>query len=111
MANAHRGQHVVEFDGVKYTLKYSLDALASIEETCGDNIQNIMTNLGGTEKPNLRVIQKIFHAGLLEFQPEMTLQQAGRLGTASEIMAAIVGALFGSDDKPTEAASTGQGPT
>ena len=98
MSNKHRGEVALPIGDATYTLRYSLDTLADIEDEFGASVADVLSQLQDTSKPQLRKLQKILLAGLREFHPEMTLKDAGRLGVPVDIVQHIIVAINGGED-------------
>ncbi len=101
MANKYLGEHKVTLGDKELTLKYSLDALAELEDHFQKPINAVVKDLQNPDIPNLRTLQKILHVGANAFHPELTFEEIGKLTMPSAAMDAIAKALFGQDDEAT----------
>jgi hypothetical protein len=109
MGNKHRGETTFLVEGKSYTLRFSMDALANLEDDVGTSFQSFMAALVADDaKPKTRLIQKLFFYGLQEYHPELTLRDVGRLGTPAEISKLVFAGLNGDQvgDEPALEAKT-----
>ncbi len=110
MANAHLGEYKVTLGGKELTLKYSLDALAELEDHFKKPINAVVQDLQNPDVPNLRMLQKILHVGVSEFHPELTFQEIGKLSMPANAMKAISKAMFGGENDTPAAEGATQNP-
>lgn len=77
MANPQRGTVEVELDGKPHQLRYTLNALAEIENRLGlQSIDEVLTALKGL---SMRSLRTLLWAGLLDQRPELSEQDVGRM--------------------------------
>ncbi|MGY3359745.1 hypothetical protein ACVWZK_006408 [Bradyrhizobium sp. GM0.4] len=95
--NPHKGEVELKAGDASYTLRFSIDAVCSMEESLGRGFPAIVTDLADETKMSISTIRHVLHAGLLESHPEMTLKEAGELiltaGGAAVVLGKISDAL------------------
>ena len=75
-----RGEVIIRTeDGKEYTVRFSVEALCHLEETFGKSFIEIARELNDVNKLSVTVMRKVLWAGLIEYQPNMTLKEAGEL--------------------------------
>lgn len=79
MTNPHKGETELKSGDKTYILRYSIDAICSLEETMDKGFPTIAAEMGDPEKMRLSVIRQVLLAGLKEHHPDMTLKFAGEL--------------------------------
>lgn len=98
MANKFKGE--VEFtsrDDKKYILSFSANALCELEEVVGMSLDDVVAKLqSDTDKMKLSEIRKIFWAGLLDHQPDVSIEDTKRIlsGISPKDMGELVGKAF-----------------
>lgn len=92
MANPHRGVVEVELDGQTFRLRFTLNALAEVENRLG---LASFAEIGGLlEKPSVRSLRALLWGGLLHERPELTEQQVGAMDfDFSKIVVAVSQAI------------------
>lgn len=77
--NPHKGEVTLSVDGVTYTLRYSIDSICRLEETTGKGLPLIAAQMANPLTATVTLARQLLMAGLLDGQPDMTLDQAGRI--------------------------------
>lgn len=98
-----RNNTIVLSDGNTYTLRYTLNALAELEDRYG----SVDAAFEAMNKNSIKAIRCVLWAGLIAEQPDLTEMQVGALidtDTITELMGSVEQAMAG--DMPTE--SSGQ---
>jgi hypothetical protein len=124
MANSVKGEVSVEADGEtkgitfephsdrlpenlrgRYTLLFSINALCELEEKMGGAVTDIASLAMGGKR--FTTIRNVFWAGLRDYHPDITLQDAGRIITAIGLEKAdeAIGLAFGLTFPETKAAA------
>lgn len=80
MSNADKGNVVFTVDEKEYILRFDFNAFCELEELFERPIHKIL-EIFSDEVPNvgMREIRKFMHAGLIANQPDMDLEQCGKL--------------------------------
>lgn len=76
MANRKRGEFELEQDGATFRGVLDFNALAEFEDRTGENALEILADGAGLKVTHMRTLM---WAGLRQFHPDITLQQAGSL--------------------------------
>ena len=79
MTNPHKGEVELKAGDQVYTLRYSIDAICSLEGTVGKGFAVIATEMSDVSKMTLTMVRQVLHAGLQERHPDVSLKQAGEL--------------------------------
>lgn len=122
MANLHKGEVELKAGDSTYILRYSIDAICSLEDDLNMGFPVIAADMSDPRKMRISSIRKVFLAGLREHQPDMTLKRAGDLiveaGGAAEVLGKIAeafGAAFpeaeASDKRSPRQRANGRQPT
>jgi len=106
---------LVNEEGKKILLKYNMNALINLEEAIGEPFAKFSQRFMAGDF-SAKDIRAVFWSGLLEDNPDTTLQEAGKLMSEFELSEAIGGATkafadaFGGgkadDPNPPEAPAT-----
>jgi hypothetical protein len=113
MANPHKGEIELKAEGKVYVLRYSIDAICSIEEKTGKTFLNVVSEMHNPATMTVTMMREILHAGLAEHHPEMSLKESGELLVAA---GGVVGAMkkvndaFGAAFPKAEASGTPRPP-
>ena len=91
MANSLKGEVELEAAGKSYVLRFSVDAICSLEERLGKGFPVIANEMQDPLTVTLSMVRHLLHAALHEAQPEMTLIQAGELITQAGGMVKVLG--------------------
>lgn len=81
MANTKRGEVDFRVDKDTYTLSYSVNALCELEEALGIGIVEIANLLGDKDRLKLSTIRHIFHVGLKDYHPSVSITDTGKIMT------------------------------
>lgn len=109
--NAVTGHAVFKCGGVDYVVRYGFEAYCAIEESMAEPLPQVLTELA-SGKPRLRLLGRVFYAGLREHHPEVTERLAGELIMQAGIptaLKAIENAIRASFPQAEEGASPGNG--
>jgi len=88
--NPHKGEIELKAGDKSYVLRYSIDAICSIEERTGKSFLRVVAEMGNPATMTVTTMREILHAGLAENHPEMSLKDAGELLVAA---GGVVGAM------------------
>lgn len=110
--NPHKGNVELKAGDKTYVLRYSVDALCSLEARVGKNFVVIFAEMINPAKISITLMREVLFAGLSETHPDMTLKEAGDLivpaGGIMPVMK-IVNTAFGTAF-PQEASGTPRPP-
>lgn len=81
MANKTKGEVTVSHEGKDYTLVFDFNAFAEFEEATG--VENALTILEDPSALGARLSRALFWSGLKTHQPNITVEEAGRVMTSS----------------------------
>jgi hypothetical protein len=73
VANKHKGEIEFEAGGKTYKLSFSANAMCELEDVIGMDIDALIKKFNDKEPIRLAVMRKIFWQGLLDHQPDMSL--------------------------------------
>lgn len=93
MANPHKGEVGFEVDGKEWVLRYSANALCTLEDELDMGTAALVAELQKPDGVRMATLRTVFWAGLQDRQQDVTREQAGEL--MSEIGFANVGPLIG----------------
>lgn len=79
MANPHKGEVELKAGEATYLLRYSIDAICSLEESLDKGFPAIVAEMASPATMRLSVVREVLRAGLQEHHPEITVKQAGEL--------------------------------
>lgn len=79
MPNPHKGDIELKAGDATYVLRYSIDAICSLEDDLDKGFPAIAAEMSDTAKVRISSVRQILLAGLREHHPELTLKQAGEL--------------------------------
>lgn len=79
MANPHKGEVAFEADGKRYILQFSIDALCNLEAEAGKGIVALISDINDPMTMSLTRLRQMLWAGLLQHQPDTTIEGAGEL--------------------------------
>lgn len=88
--NPNKGEIELQAGDKSYVLRYSIDAICSIEERTGKNFLRVVAEMNNSATMTVTMMREILHAGLAEHHPEVTLKEAGELLVAA---GGVVGAM------------------
>lgn len=96
MANRNRGEFELEYQGATYRGVLDFNALAEFEDETGQNALQVLADQGNMKITHLRALM---WAGLRQFNPDVTLQQAGRIVSENpDKLAEALASAFPDDD-------------
>ena len=78
MDNPKRGEVSFEYEGQKYTLHFSTNAICALEESLDQDIGSLLEAME-SDKPSMRLMRALFLAGLSDNHPDIGLPDAGKL--------------------------------
>lgn len=78
-ANPVRGEKTFDVDGKTYRMAFSTNSIIELEEELDDTMVNITERLTDPKGVRMSLARSVFRAALLEYQPDITHQDAGRL--------------------------------
>lgn len=79
MANPHKGEVELKAGDETYILRYSIDAICSLEDRLDKGFPVIAIEMSSAATMRLTVVREVLLAGLQEHHPDITLKQAGEL--------------------------------
>lgn len=79
MANPHKGEVELKAGDATYVLRYSIDAICSLEERMDKGFTAIAAEMSDPDRMRVTTVREVLLAGLQENHPEVTLKQAGEL--------------------------------
>lgn len=93
MANLQKGEVSLPSGEETYTLSFSVNAFCYLEEADGRTFGEIIQELMDPKKLSMRQLRQFVHAGLLDYHPDLTVADAGRIimkaGGVSSVMEAV----------------------
>jgi len=89
--NPHRGEVELKVGDAVYTLRFSIDAVCSMEESLGKGFPAIVAELADETRMSISTIRHVLHAGLRESHPDITLKEAGELILSAGGAATVLG--------------------
>lgn len=97
MANPVKGEVEFEAEGVVYTLRFTVNAVVSLEEATGSTFPALSADLSDPLKVSMKLVRLLFWAALQDAHPTVDVLRAGDLiphaGGMVGAMALIVKAL------------------
>lgn len=122
MANSHKGEVELKAGDEVYILRYSIDAICSLEDRLDKGFPAIAAEMSNATTMRLSSVRQVLLAGLQEHHPHMTLKQAGELlvnaggamvvlGKVNEAFAAAFPNTEASDKKSPRQRANGRQPT
>lgn len=105
MGNKQRGLVDVTLDGETHQLRYTLNALAEIEERL--KLESISQILDTLRALSMRTLRTLLWAGLIHARPELTEHEVGELefdfsDTVAKVSEAISVVFKSDDEAPAE---------
>lgn len=119
MSNPHKGEVTLKAGAETYSLRFTMNALAELEDATGQSFVDIAEALN--TRPPMKLVRAVLWAALLDSLPQATLKQAGEIidaagfaAVSEKIGAALLIAFpqeAGGDaaENPPAAAGTGTG--
>lgn len=89
MANPHKGEVSFNSEGTDYTLAFTMNSLAEIEDASGKTFPKLSEELSDPERISIKSLRVMFWGGLLEKHPGLSLKDAGT------IMQSVAGGMLG----------------
>lgn len=122
MANPHKGAVELNAGDQTYVLRYSIDAICSLEDRLDKGFPAIVAEMSSPSTMRLSAVREVLLAGLQEHHPEITIKQAGELiitaggaivvlGKVNEAFAAAFPEAEASDKKSPRQRANGRLPT
>lgn len=93
MANPHKGEVGFTADGKEWSLRYSTNALCTLEDDLDMGTAALVAELQKPDGVRMSTLRTVFWAGLQDRHQDVTREQAGEI--MSEIGFANVGPLIG----------------
>lgn len=90
-AKAHKGEVAFVVGKKTYVLQYTYDAICQLEETTGKTLIELASEMQDIKTLRMTRVREIFHAGLIEHHPDITVKQAGELILAAGGAIAVMG--------------------
>lgn len=90
MANPHKGEVAFKAGDATYTLRFSIDALCSLEDITGKGIIALSNELSNAERLSVTLLRQVLWAGLQEHHKGLDLKEAGELIAAAGGVVAMV---------------------
>lgn len=79
MVNSLKGEIALPVGESTYIIRYSVDAICSLEDRIGKGFPAIAADLQNPDKVTISLVRQLLHAGLAEAHPELSLKDAGNL--------------------------------
>lgn len=79
MENPHKGMVELKIGEKSYLLRYSIDAICTLEGRLDRGVGSIMLEMADPLRVRVSIAREMLYVGLLEYQPEITLKQAGEM--------------------------------
>lgn len=79
MVNPLKGEVEWQFGERRLVLRFSIDAICSLEERLGKGFPAIAAEMSNPENFSIRNVRNLLFAALTEHQPDITLKEAGEL--------------------------------
>jgi len=122
MANPHKGEVELKAGDSTYILRYSIDAICSLEDRLDKGFPAIVAEMSSPATMRLSAVREVLLAGLQEHRPDITVKQAGELiilaggalvvlGKVNEAFAAAFPEPEASDNKSPRQRANGRQPT
>lgn len=103
--NPQTGTVEIEFEGETYRLRFTTNAMVTMEDEFDMGIAQIAQSFKNPEFVSFKNIRRIFRCGLLAHHPDITAAEAGNIMDAAgnfqaitEIVMDAFMAAFGADD-------------
>ena len=77
--NPNKGEIELKAGDKIYVLRYSIDAICSLEEKTGKSFPTLAAEMGDPNKFTVTLVRSMLHAGLADAQPDITLKEAGEI--------------------------------
>ena len=90
MANPSKGEVALEAGGKAYKLCFSANALCELEDALDMPIEQIGVALSDPKLRRIKTVRACLWAGLTEFQPDITIKQAGEIVQELSLVKAMV---------------------
>lgn len=114
MANPLKGEVELLVGDKSLILRFSVDAICSLEERLGKGFPAIAGDLQDPAKVTITLVRHLLHAGLSEFQPDITLKEAGELivpaGGMVKVLEQVSKAITAAFPQQAEASGTRRPP-
>lgn len=107
MANPVRGAVPLPFEGKTLNLSFSINAVCILEDHLGQPVAKIAQMLGDTENMRVSNVRAVLWAGLQDYQPDTSLEEAGLIATEIGLAAcsAAIGKAFALAFPPAQTGS------
>lgn len=79
MANPHKGEVELVAGEERYTLRFSIDAICSLESSTGKGLPALIGEISDPDTMSVARLRDMLLAALAEHHPDITLKQAGEL--------------------------------
>jgi hypothetical protein len=79
LANKNRGEVSFEANEKSYTMRFSANALCELEDVLNMGVNDVAEQMSKPKNLRIKTVRGIFWAGLRDYHPEITIQQAGEL--------------------------------
>lgn len=109
MANPHKGEIELQAGDESYVLRYSIDAICTLEDQLDKGFPAIAAEMGNPDKMRISSVRQVLLAGLRENHPQITLKQAGELIVSAGGAVVVLGKVaeaFAAAFPETEASGT-----
>lgn len=89
--NQHKGEIELKAGDKSYVLRFSIDAICTLEEKAGKSFPTLASEMSDPDKFTVTLVRSILHAGLTERHPDITLKDAGEIIIAAGGMVEVMG--------------------
>jgi hypothetical protein len=92
--NPHKGEVELKAGEQVYTLRFSIDAICSLEAASGKPFSVTAMEMADPAKASMTLVRMLFHAALQEKHPDLSLKDAGELIIPAGGMAKVTEKVF-----------------
>lgn len=92
--NPHKGEVELPAGDHIYTLRFSIDAICSLEAATGKAFTVTAMEMADPSKASMTLVRMLFHAALIEKHPDLSLKDAGELILPAGGMAKVTEKVF-----------------
>ena len=94
MGNPHKGEIELQAGDAVYTLRFSIDAICSLEAATGKPFTASAVEMTDPKTASMTLVRLLFHASLMESHPDVSLKQAGEIIPAAGGMSVVTEKVF-----------------
>ena len=94
MANPHKGEVEIKAGEATYTLRFSIDAICSLEAATGKPFTACAVEMTDAKTASMTLVRLLLHAGLKENHPQISLKESGEIIPAAGGMLVVTEKVF-----------------